>query len=86
MVPVSFAESNCVFDKPRSMTRDECTALSAWIGRDSSDNEVVISCWKLTAEDLRELQKTGRIWLYVYSTTLPPVALTAVRPWEETKL
>jgi len=43
---------------------------------------VVVSCWKVTAEELAEIQRTGRVWLMVWGVTMPPVALCGVKPIE----
>lgn len=53
MLPASFDESNVVIDKPESMTRDECDALSAWRGT-VDGHPVLISCWKPTKEELEK--------------------------------
>ena len=41
---------------------------------------VVISCWKLTKEELDLINKTGRVYLTVLGETMPPVALD-VEKW-----
>lgn len=47
----------------------------------SHDNlPTVVSCWKLTTEEVNELLRTGRIWVY---GTMPPLALTTKHPWSE---
>jgi hypothetical protein len=47
----------------------------------SDEMPVVISCWKVTQEELEEIQRTGRVWLMVYGVTMPPVVLCGVRPF-----
>lgn len=80
MLPASFDESNCVIDKPESMTRDECGALSAWQGT-VDGIPVLISYWKLTAEELEEVKRTGRVWLWVWGHSMPPVSMTGESPF-----
>lgn len=82
MVPCDFAESNLVLDKPPSMTRDECTPLSVLYTKTADDKPVVISCWKLTRDELDEIIRTGRVWLTVYGSGMPPVALGTDKPFE----
>lgn len=84
MIPTSFDESNHVLDKPQDMDRADCDALSVWVGSTPQGFPVVISCWKLTKEDLEEIQRTGRVWLWVYGVTMPPVALGTAKPFQDT--
>lgn len=72
MVPCNFDESNIVFDKPNTMSHDECESLSCFKGTDSEGNEVIISCWKITKEELEEILATGRIWIYHLGGYLQP--------------
>lgn len=82
MVPCSFEQSNDVLGKPVDMTDDQCDALSVLRYVDASRQPIVLSCWKLTKDEVDELNRTGRIWLYVYGQTMPPVALTAENPFQ----
>lgn len=81
MVSSAFNQENLVLNPPPGMETD-CESLSVFSGKDVMDKDVVISCWKLTKEELEEFNKTGRIWLIVRGQTMPPVALTATCPWE----
>lgn len=81
MIPISFAESNLVLDKPPSMTRDQCDPLNVLYFQKQG---AIISCWKLTVEELEEIKKTGRIWLNVRGHVMPPVSLTTKQPFKVT--
>lgn len=81
MVATSFPESNHVLDKPAEMTYDECDPLSVWVGRDPNGVPLVISQWKLTKEELAEVNRTGRVWLTVFGVTMQPVALHTASPF-----
>lgn len=83
MISASFSQSNAALSKPADMPVDECHALSVWRGRQNNGLPIVVSCWKLTQEELEEFQRTGRIWLIVAGVTMPPVSLTAQFPWSE---
>lgn len=80
MVPASFDEANTVLNPPPSMSPDECEPLNVWRGP-TQDGPVVISCWKLTEEELEEVQRTGRIWLWVFGETMPPCVLIGKHPF-----
>lgn len=77
----SFDEANFVFDKPKNMTYDECSPASCFVGRDVSGQDLVITCWKLTKEEVDEIINTGRIWCYHYGTNLQPHALSGKNPF-----
>lgn len=81
MIPASFDESNHVLDKPREMTREQCDPLSVFVGEDTNRVPVVISCWKLTKEELEEINRTGRVWLWIFGRTMPPVSLEIANPF-----
>ena len=82
-VPTSFAESNGVLGKPREDTGDDVEALSVLHARmETSETPVVVSCWKLTAEELAEVNRTGRVWLVVMGETMPPAFVKGTKPFE----
>lgn len=81
MFPASFDESNDALSKPVGMTADECQALSVWRGPTENGLPVVVSCWKPTAAEIEEIQRTGRIWLMVWGHTMPPVAVCGETPF-----
>jgi hypothetical protein len=84
MISTSFDESKHYLSRPKDMTEEQCDPLSVAIAT-MDEQPVVISCWKLTKEELEEFQKTGRIWLIICGNTMPPVALTANNPFLEQK-
>lgn len=79
-VPSSFNESNFVYDTPKGVDPDEITPLSCFV---QTKPPLTVSCWKLTKEELEEINKTGRVWLYVYGHPIPPVAVGGLSPFEE---
>jgi len=81
MIPTSFTESNCVLDKPDGTTYDECQVLSVWRGTSIDGVPLVISCWKLTKEELAEINETGRVWLTILGETMPPAAVEVKSPF-----
>ncbi len=80
MVPSSFAESDDFLNPPDSM-KDDCLPLSI-ARREFGGYPGVISCWRPTAEELAEINKTGRVWLVVIGQTMPPVILDGRKPSE----
>lgn len=77
----SFAEANAVLGKPDDMTHEQCEAASVLRATMTDGTPVVISCWKVTAEELEEIQRTGRVWLLVCGTTMPPAKVLGNKPF-----
>lgn len=82
MIPTAFDEENMVLNKPNAMTANQCEALSVYRGQYVDGTPVVISCWKMTAEEMEEVKRTGRIWLTVMGATMPPAHLSGVHPFK----
>lgn len=80
MHPSSFDESNCALGKPVDMTHEQCETLSIFRG-ESDGFPVAISCWRPTREELEEINRTGRVWLFVYGEGHPPVAVSGHHPF-----
>lgn len=81
MTPTSFTESNHVLDKPPGWDYDQCEALSVCVTKQPDGMPVVISCWKVTAEELAEINRTGRVWLVVPGRSMPPVSVQGSTPF-----
>lgn len=88
MFPASFNESTEYLSRPPGMTDDECGPLAVWRGHQqlSSDPRdripVVVSCWKPTQEELDEIIRTKRVWLFIYGETMPPAAIGGLDPFK----
>lgn len=74
-IPASFQESNMVLNPPEGMTLDQCSVLSVLRAFTPNMEPVVVSCWKLTPEELAEINRTGRVWVTVWGITMPPIAV-----------
>lgn len=83
MHPSSFDEANEILGPPVGMTEDECGSLSVFRGLDVDGTPLVISCWRPTPEEVEELRRTGRLWLLVCGTRMPPVSLATKNPFEK---
>ena len=84
MVPASFDEANVVLSRPPQLTAEQCAPLCILRMQDQDNMVSCTSCWKLTKEELDEINRTGRVWLVVYGITMPPVALSGIKPFEVT--
>jgi hypothetical protein len=86
MLPTTFAEHNKVYTKPESWTDEQCGDLPVWQGKAPIDDKgnmahAIISCWKLSKEDLEEIQRTGVIWLQVTTEVMVPASLYTENPF-----
>lgn len=70
MEAVNFKESNVVFAE----NQDEYKSLPAYI----DNNGLVVTCWKLSEEEIKNINETGRIYLetLTFNNPLQPVMLT----------
>lgn len=82
MLPCDFPQRNHVFEKPKNMTDEQCFELPVFVGRNPEGFPCIISCWRLSKEDLDEINRTGVVWLNVISNTQPPVSVTVETPFE----
>ena len=71
---IDFKQSNGSLGPPKGMTEDDVYTLP--IHR-STDGKIVTvtSCWELSHEALREIQRTRKIYLQIWGMTHPPVLL-----------
>lgn len=79
--PTSFDESNDYLGKPDDMSHEECASLSILRTVTIVGLPCVVSCWKVSQEELEEINRTGRIWLTVVGDTHAPVHVTGIKPF-----
>ncbi len=60
---------------------DGCHDLPAYHGDDTGGQPVIISCWQPTPEELEEINRTGKVWLFIVGTSQPPVSVTGHHPF-----
>lgn len=68
--PVGFEGANVVFQAAPG-TEDQVRDLETF-----TDGEQVVSCWRLSEEELRTINETGVVWLGVLGTMLPPMRVS----------
>lgn len=82
MTPIDFDGSNFLLNKPPEMTADECEPLNVLaLKPQGGGHTMIISCWKLSREELEQINRTGVVWLVVYGEAMPPVGITTERPF-----
>jgi hypothetical protein len=77
--PCSFDESNHVLSAPPGIEGD-CEPLSVMVSQNDEGGQAFVSCWKLTAEELAEVNRTGRVWVIVWGALHPPIAVCGEKP------
>ena len=70
MKPINFKEQNVTY------IAEGCNDLPAHKAKDQ-----IISCWKLTKEELEQINKTGIIWFSVMGQSQPPIWLGTENPF-----
>ena len=78
MQPMNFPESNGALNPPANSTDVE--PVFVWRGEVDGHREVITK-WKLTAEELAEINRTGEVYLRVRGATMPPVAIVVANPF-----
>lgn len=71
MKPISTDTTNAVY------TLEGCNDLpvTKYMNVDNHE-EGVESCWELTPDEIKQVQETGKIYLYIQGNVVPPVLLT----------
>lgn len=71
MKPIATENCNAVY------TLEGCNDLpvTKYINANNGE-EGVESVWELSPDEIKKLQDTGKIYLYIQGTTVPPVLLT----------
>lgn len=71
MKPIKFNEMNKELKKPNNMTDEECSSLYVY-----TDNEICISCWRLSFKEKLKALIYGKVWVGVLSGgSQPPIWL-----------
>ena len=83
--PVEFSEQNDVLG-PKPGTESWVAPLPIYRQGLSFDNgvrhdQLVVSCWEPTPEELAEIARTGRIWLIAHCPTHPPISVCGTNPF-----
>jgi hypothetical protein len=87
MIASSFDESNMVMDTPKGVDPDFIIPLSVCFSVSMEWNApVTLTCWKVTKEELENIQKTGRIWIAILGHGMMPIYPTGMNPFDELKI
>lgn len=75
-----FDESNLVI-RPAKGSPDNVQPLNVCYVKDEESGAMYLtSCWKLTAEELEEINRTKRIWVIIHGLKHPPITLSGLKP------
>lgn len=80
MTPLDFTETNESLDARVPVTGVGMQPLPVFRGI-TDGTKIMISCWQPTPEELAEIQRTGRVWLLVFSEDHPVVHLAGESPF-----
>lgn len=71
MKPIKTETTNAIY------TLEGCNDLPVTKYTNDANLETgVESCWELTPEEIKKVQETGKIFLYIQGEHIPPVLLT----------
>lgn len=80
MTPSRFPQANRIFQKPPSMTDEECSPLEVHV---CLNQDAIISCWRPTWRERLAIFFGRPLWLWVTGTGLrhPPVLIEVQDPF-----
>lgn len=84
MTPQDFPESNTTFNS----RQEGVDTIEGWVGEapgpspDHPPIQTIITCWKPSPEEIQQIIKTGKIWVWFFTNSLPPHSLTSYSPFE----
>lgn len=76
---ISFPEQTVIFGKPETWKDEDCYGLPVnqgyYVDSEGKPQPCLHSVWELTTEDLKEINRTGKIYLRTSGTGMPPVSI-----------
>lgn len=73
--PCGFDEANTNYGPPAGMTEQQVSTIRAHVQHASGGGmppaRIVTTCWKLSAEELEEIKRTGRVWFRSWGGLTP---------------
>ncbi len=81
MLPVEFPQKNFTFQKPTTMTDEQCSSLDVFKGNDDNGQSVIISKWMPNKEDIEAINRGEGVWLWIVGEGMPPVILDTENPF-----
>jgi hypothetical protein len=81
MTPKEFPEVNFTFQKPKGWTDEQCMPLPVCRTQDAGGNNVIISKWKMSLEELKEVNKTQCVYVMVVGDGTPPLSVYGQSPF-----
>lgn len=83
---VEFPEMNYRLGQPKGVSEDQVRTLRTHRAEYPDGSSLHISCWRLNADELAEVARTGLVWLYVMGDAHPPVHVNGGTPFEASVL
>ncbi len=59
---IDFKGSNTRYGPPRGVSEEQCRTLNVF-----KNGACIVSCWEFTKEELEEINRTGKVWLSMWS-------------------
>lgn len=82
MEAIDFKFRNRTFIAPPDVTQADIRELPAYSGEDENGYPNIVSCWKMTSEELKTINENGGIiYLGVMGNSMPPVWITPDDPF-----
>lgn len=74
MLAIDFEGTNIEFVKPSNMTDEQCSAIRAYIGRDSTDGfDFILLAFQPNKEDLEAFNAGRPLMMKIWGCAMPPL-------------
>lgn len=81
MEPIPFKESNLLLGAGGNENTGDMPCALSINAATTGSTPYAISCWKLTADELAEINRTGVLWLGNMGWPPPPIMCMAYNPF-----
>ena len=74
-MPVHFEDSNLTLKKPRNMTDEQCSDLTAYRGVDNSGFPYILTGWMPNREDIEAINEGRPIYIKTIGEAFAPLSI-----------
>lgn len=86
MIPTSFKETNQLLGAGNNPGTGDLPIARSLMDIEGKPVPCIVSCWKLSPEELQRIQETGKVWVTIMGVSMPPIQPMAFHPFEEVGL
>lgn len=81
MIATSFIQQTNILQLPEGEI-ESVLPLPVAVRR-TNENIQLISCWSVSGEELKEINRTRKVWLSIFGGGCPPLLISGLNPFED---